>query len=239
MGIQGRRYVTVAQAFGARGYVYSICRPDWTPAMRSIAEIIAKGISRICYPEPLDWRLLPRGDRDSLGCQDCGQSDCDIMVEIGEELMNEECPEELYARLTAAERHQYLKRKQVDIETKAGVVNRKTILCPLPKLPAPRDCDTADPFVRELWYEYVVAWYYCEKSGENFNDACDDGIDNDSEVGIDCEDPKCGDCEVCEGTGCEPGCRYGVELTERAKEITRGHFVRTRCDPLPNNDPDC
>jgi hypothetical protein len=83
-----------------------------------------------------------------------------------------------------------------------------------------------------------VGWYYCEKDGEGFDDACDDGIDNDGIDGIDCEDPKCWDCTVCqgkcencEGTGvdCEDGCRYGVEITDRAKRLATGHFLSVQC----------
>jgi len=37
----GRRFVELAQSFGSRGYVYSICNDDWMPAMAGFASIIA------------------------------------------------------------------------------------------------------------------------------------------------------------------------------------------------------
>jgi hypothetical protein len=36
----GRRYVGLAQEFGSRGYVYSICNDDWMPAFSSIGALI-------------------------------------------------------------------------------------------------------------------------------------------------------------------------------------------------------
>jgi len=37
----GRRFVELAQSFGSRGYVFSICNDDWMPAMAGFANIIA------------------------------------------------------------------------------------------------------------------------------------------------------------------------------------------------------
>jgi hypothetical protein len=242
----GRRYVKAAQEFGSNSYVYSICNEDWSPAMRRISGLIARQITAACFPDELEWSLLPQEERDELGCDNCGKSECDVMVEVvrvGAELGNEECPEDLYAWLSESEQQQYLDQKQVKIEEKNGKVTKKTIVCPLPKLSTPRDCLLANDFVRNsgTYPPSTVGWFYCEKDGENFNDACDDGIDNDDADGIDCDDPKCGDCEVCDGTGvdCENGCRYGVEITDRAKRLATGHFVSVRCDPKPTDDPDC
>ena len=86
-----------------------------------------------------------------------------------------------------------------------------------------------------------VGWYYCEKSGEYFDNACEDGIDNDddNENGIindpndlaDCDDPDCQECVSCGGTGvnCESGCRYGVEITEAAKSAAIGQTIGVLC----------
>ena len=41
-GLPGRRYVQLAnEEFGGLSYIYSICNPDWTPAMEEIARLIA------------------------------------------------------------------------------------------------------------------------------------------------------------------------------------------------------
>jgi hypothetical protein len=37
----GRRFVELAQQFGHRGYVYSICNADWGRAMDDFAALIA------------------------------------------------------------------------------------------------------------------------------------------------------------------------------------------------------
>lgn len=36
----GRRFVELAELFGERGYVYSICNGDWSPAMSELAAMI-------------------------------------------------------------------------------------------------------------------------------------------------------------------------------------------------------
>jgi hypothetical protein len=40
----GRRFVGVAEALGANGYVYSICHENWMPAMEAFAAIIAGAV---------------------------------------------------------------------------------------------------------------------------------------------------------------------------------------------------
>ena len=38
----GRRYVELASgSFGNMGFVYSICNPDWTPALEAIRDVAA------------------------------------------------------------------------------------------------------------------------------------------------------------------------------------------------------
>ena len=99
----------VAQEFRSNGYVYSICNEDWGPAMRNIAEIIARQITATCYPKQLDWTLLPKDQRNALGCDLCGKAKCDVVVEVvrvGDELQNESCPEALYEGLSDQERAQ-------------------------------------------------------------------------------------------------------------------------------------
>jgi hypothetical protein len=226
----GRRYVEVAEKFASNGYVYSICNEDWGPAMSSIARIIARQIVATCYPKQLEWSLDPAPNPDRVG-----KAKCDVVVEInrtGADLKNEDCLPDLYAGLSPEERKSYEDRRQVIVNKKGGVVSSKTILCPLPKLSTPRDCDLAQGYIRGTQPDDVVGWYYCEKLGENFDDVCNDnGIDNDGDNLADCDDPDCFACEVCggNGAGCEEGCRYGIEVTDGAKAIVTGHSLSVQC----------
>jgi hypothetical protein len=232
----GRRFVKVAQDFGRNGYVYSICNEDWSPAMRTIAEIIARQITPTCYDKQLDWELAPTND-----CSDCGVAKCDVVVEYqrsGADLDDHSCPDQLYAGLSQAEASALRQRKDVE-EVKAddGTVVQKIVHCPLPKLATPIDCNRVEDHVDQN----DVGWYYCEKSGENFDNACADGIDNDddNENGIlndpddlvDCDDPDCEECVNCGGTGvnCEAGCRFGVEITDAAKNAAIGQYLSVLC----------
>ncbi len=232
----GRRYVKVAQEFGRNGYVYSICNEDWSEAMRSIAEIIARQITPTCYNKQLDWELSPTDD-----CPDCGVAKCDVVVDYqrsGADLNDHTCPEELYDGLSDAEAEALKRRKSVE-EVKAddGTVVSKIVHCPLPKIPTPLNCDKVVDHVDQG----DVGWYYCEKSGENFDNACGDGIDNDDDNVngilndpddlVDCDDPDCKECSNCGGTGvnCESGCRFGVEITDAAKNAATGQFIKVLC----------
>ena len=58
-----------------------------------------------------------------------------------------------------------------------GVLIQNIVHCPLAKIPTPLDCDDIHPHLDET----VAGWYYFEKPGENFDEACSDGIDNDKD----------------------------------------------------------
>jgi hypothetical protein len=78
----------------------------------------------------------------------------------------------------------------------------------------------------------TLGWYYCENQKENFEETCSDGIDNDGDKDVDCDDDGCKDCkEACDGTGveCENSCKYGVEMTTDAKDAARGYTVTIQC----------
>ena len=159
---------------------------------------------------------------------------CDVVLEInrkGNDISDEDCIPDLYAGLSAEERKSYEDRRQVIVNKSGGLVESKTILCPLPKLSTPKDCDLARDYIKNTQSEDVVGWYYCEKLGESFNDVCNDSIDNDGDNLVDCEDPECRGCEVCDGTGagCEEGCQYGIEVTEGAKTIVTRQSLSVQC----------
>ncbi|MET0386939.1 MAG: hypothetical protein ABW321_13320 [Polyangiales bacterium] len=52
-GFPGRRYIEVAKGFGASSTVYSICEPDYTPALDRVIDAIAKKLRPVCLPQPL------------------------------------------------------------------------------------------------------------------------------------------------------------------------------------------
>lgn len=227
----GRRYVELAQTFGERGYIGSVCNADWTPALKNVAEILARQGGSTCYHRPLDWSPLPEDEQAALGCDNCGVSSCDAVVELvrtGDEIDDETCPDELYEGLSPAEAEAYRARSSVEAEEYDGEISWKTVLCPLPKLPAPQSCDEAFDYLRD--YEDVSRWYYCETDGEDFNDACRDGLDNDDDGITDCDDSTCHDCTVCGGTGddCGQGCRYFPGITAPAVRGLFG-FMRLQC----------
>ena len=234
----GRRYVQVAEDFGANAYIYSICNPDWSPAMKNIAAIIARQISATCYPKKLEWKELTAKQKNAIGCPECGKAQCDVVVEIelGEK-EKAECPDNLYAGISAQEKKTYVDRKEV-IEVGSGSSTKdRKIRCPLPKLPAPRNCEPkgdamgANEFIKKN-YPDAVGWYYCENEGEYFVDACDDKADNDQDGLADCLDEECKDCVHCGGAGTtctQEKCRYGVELTAEGKDVTTGYFIDVQC----------
>lgn len=234
----GRRYVEVAQYFTANSYIYSICNSDWSPAMENIAAIIARQISATCYPKKLEWKELSTKQKAAIDCSECGKAQCDVVVEIDlGENDTKECPDELYQGIDATEKATYINRKEiVEVGTGSSTSSVK-IRCPLPKLPAPRNCETkdgvqgADEFIKER-YADVVGWYYCENDGEYFVDACSDQADNDQDGKIDCADDECADCVDCGGSGTtctQEKCRYGVELTSEGKDVTTGYFIDVQC----------
>jgi hypothetical protein len=49
-----RRFVELAQAFGNAAYVESICREDWSEAMRGITDRIPERFESRCYPRELE-----------------------------------------------------------------------------------------------------------------------------------------------------------------------------------------
>lgn len=44
----GTRYIEMAQAFGERGYLYSICNDDWSLAMTNIATVVRSNVKIVC-----------------------------------------------------------------------------------------------------------------------------------------------------------------------------------------------
>ncbi len=229
----GRRYVKVAEEFGRNGYVYSICNEDWSEAMRDIAERITRQITPTCFPEALATTRAPITD-----CPDCVTVDgCDLYVSYmraGADINDDSCPEELYDGLSQADRAAYLEKKYIEpVRADDGTLVKNVAHCAVPKIPTPLSCDSAAAYIDQG----EVGWYYCEQAGENFDNACIDGWDNDNDSLVDCNDPDCAECGSCGGTGahCQPGCRYGVEVTDRTMMAATGRFVTVKCgrQPMP------
>ncbi len=217
----GRRYVKVAQEFGERGYVYSICNADWSPAMKEIAEVIAENMQPQCYPKSLQWDILDIEEQQKSDCENCGVAKCDAVVTfeypLGEE---KDCPAEF-----DVPPEKQIEEKKRDL---AGNPTHMLVHCPLPKLPAPIDCDAAK---EKYAQDQSVGWFYCENQNEDFDETCGDLTDNDRDTKTDCEDDGCADCTACGGTGidCERSCKYGVELTEEAKAAVQGKKLSVQC----------
>jgi hypothetical protein len=52
-GYPGQRYIQVAKGFGENATVYSICEPDYTPAIDHIIDVIARQLRTVCLPRAL------------------------------------------------------------------------------------------------------------------------------------------------------------------------------------------
>ncbi len=214
----GRRLVELARSFDNMGYVFSICNPDWSPAMQDVAKLAAPSLcGSCCFPKPLPWDPAAR----KPGCGMVAQFD------------DEPCPPELGAAEPA-----------IESWTDDDGVGHVRSFCPVPALPAALSCGDNDfqtcPFADSL------GWYYCENAegldDENFNEVCADGLDNDGDGAADCDDPGCAVCPVCggNGVGCEDTCKYVVGLTDRAKLAVLGRNLAIECPiRVPSDDPNC
>ncbi len=201
----GRRYVKLAQRFAGNSYIYSICNADWSPAMESIAAVIAEAIGAQCYPKSLEWVQTDEG------CDGCGEAKCAMLAIFEDEKDYPSCPEGL---------------EEGGQET---INDMYRTYCEVPKIATPKYCDAAEAFVDHT----QPGWYYCENlNSEDFDEACDDNVDNDGDGAVDCDDSVCADCEICGGDGageCTTKCTYAVELTNTAKDLTRGISITIQC----------
>ncbi len=82
-----------------------------------------------------------------------------------------------------------------------GTEETPQVRCTLPKLPVPLECGATEMLVDLRQNEF--GWIYCENSGENFSDACGDGIDNDDDGNADCADSGCAGCANCNPDGAD------------------------------------
>jgi hypothetical protein len=240
----GRRFVEMAGYFGVRGAVYSICSPDWTPAMRHLAGRLGARAGEVCWSQKEPWALLPKSEREKMGCEGCGTPGCDLVVEISrtaDDMEDETCPAGLYDHLDDAQRADLERRRDVVEMQRDGVVKSKTIRCPLPKLATPLECTEAKGYVHDH-YQGHPGWYYCENALENNDERCRDDMDNDRDALTDCDDADCSGCPSCGGAGlsCDAGCSREVLLTDRTKDLVKGHFVVHQClAPSDAHDANC
>ncbi|MCK9459231.1 MAG: hypothetical protein M0R80_06295 [Proteobacteria bacterium] len=200
----GRRYVELAHgSFGNMSYVYSICNPDWSPAMTDIAGLIAAHMVKTCYEKPLDWDPVEKVAK------------CNVVVEFEDE--GEECPAAF-----GPDAEPIIEKATSDDGEEVTLM-----YCPIPKIPFEQECGDQEADDDEL------GWYYCENlRAEDFAEACADGIDNDGDGQADCDDGGCAGCGSCPGAAgveCAPDCKYVVNLTGRAREIVGGRQVAVQC----------
>jgi hypothetical protein len=211
----GRRYVELAyEHFGSMSFVYSICNPDWSPALEDVARFLASCMCGPCYKKPLPWNPATR------------TADCNLVVEYEDE--GEACPA-IFGGVEPI----------VDEEASSGGEEITRMFCPVPKIPFARSCADQDPPSADEF-----GWYYCENlSAENFAEACNDGVDNDGDGLTDCDDPECADCLPCPGaTGndCSQACKYIVALTEATEAAVAGRQASVQClRRFSNEDRNC
>jgi hypothetical protein len=195
--------------------------------MKSIAEIIAENLTPQCYKKHLEWTVAadPPSDCDQEK-NPCGMALCDVVAQFlypAGDVPNNPCPFDV-------ENENMIVEESIQDDT--GQITQVQVTCPLPKLPAELDCDTA----KDRWASDTKThgWYYCQNSDkENFDEACMDGIDNDGDGFADCEDDGCKDCkDACEGgtdVECENTCMNEIKLTKEALAVSRGSVVAVQC----------
>jgi hypothetical protein len=209
----GRRFVELAQSFEHMGNVYSICNEDWSPIVEDFAMLIADNMcGGGCFPKPLPWDPTTH------------TSTCDLWVEYRDVLA---CPAGLEEATTWT-------------FTDNDGVEHMLRHCELPKVAAPLECAAAE---QSGACSVGLGWYYCENmTSENFNEACDDTIDNDADGYLNCDDPDCTPCTVCGGSGfgCEKTCKYDVRLSDQAKQLVWGQRLGIVCQQqFSSTDSNC
>ena len=231
----GRRFVQTAQSFGDQGYVYSICNGNWSSAMTRIAELIAKQMQPQCFSKKLDWEPLDQVETAQYPeCENCGFAACDAVLDhfIASDAENAElCPAALYEGLTDTERARYEKSITVTEVSTVGEISGKRVSCPVPKIPAPIDCNAADSWASGQFADRA-GWYYCEAAqGAADLNTCLDGADNNNDGATDCDDDQCSSCSLCGGTNttCLEGCPYRVVFNQKAEAAASAGNLTVQC----------
>jgi hypothetical protein len=219
----GRRYVELAERFGANGYVQSICSTNYGAVSDHIQNIVRTAVKfKRCYGRD---GLLEFEDASYAGCPDCVSPVCDLFIEIvltsGQDT-EAQCPTEL------TESPDFL----FEEVTRSQSQSPPTLLCPVPKLRVEEYQSCEGTFNDSI--SKRVGWYSCQHiqitEAERSEIICSDGIDNDGNGLTDCGDGNCSACVKCAGQGCSLGCStYEIVLTDRAAQAAEGHRLLLSC----------
>jgi hypothetical protein len=166
------------------------------------------------------WSLAGECHQERIPWDSTGEvSQCDLVVDYVNP-DNEECP----ASFGDDE-------PRIDHEADSDGEETTHVFCKVPKLPAAQDCfEVTETQLNAI--ESQFGWYYCENlTSENFNEACEDDLDNDADGSTDCDDVECQDCEVCGGVGtsCADVCKYFVRLSDWAETGLGGLSIFIAC----------
>ena len=157
-----RRFVELAQAFGDGAYVDSICKSDWTDAIRGITRKLVTHLPSACFPRDLSF--------DPLTCS----ADCQVVETLVDDGPCEpdpdcaDCPpasaDDLYGMLPCRDAAGFacepLKRDLGLVRSPEGTLRRQCLLRQAPRAAAGDGC--ADPTTE--------GWYYVPR--EQSVDAC-------------------------------------------------------------------
>ncbi|MBN2525757.1 MAG: hypothetical protein JXR76_05125 [Deltaproteobacteria bacterium] len=204
----GMRYVELAQAYNDKGYVYSICHDDWSPAMQEIAKLIAEEMGGTCYTKRLSWN--PKDET----------AECNVVFDYfwkkSEHKTAPECPTNASQKWESKTGE----LTQVSLKSGDGYEAYWKRSCTLQKLSAPINCPDIYKMSEEDQKKYTdenaFGWYYCENTGEDNSVACNDNLDNDRDGFIDEKDSDCVFCTGEDTTKCKKDCPYKVSLTPGA-----------------------
>ncbi len=213
------RLVDFVREFGANGYMLSICNEEWRFAVRDLVRVAAPSCSEH-ITKPLPWN------------EDEQIARCEMLVGYSSSDDGEEtCP----VGLNPAPTSLVAARDEED-----GTNWGPHFFCAVPGLIAPIDCRDADS--KYASDSEALGWYYCENRGEDFEAACQSGLDEDGDGLTDCDDPACVSCRSCGGDGqdCDSLFTYNARVTHQAKLAILGRRVEIICPRAsPSSDAGC
>ncbi|MDJ0762833.1 MAG: hypothetical protein QNJ97_07565 [Myxococcota bacterium] len=195
---KGQRYAELVRLFYTAGSISSIHSSDFSGGMHRFAHQVLDAFERDAIQYQLPWDPATQTSRCTMGVE--------FRYKIDDDLG---CP----AALGIDPGNIY--REVLDEPSGSGKAVR--VICPVPRLPAPLDCGSAQALYPSS--SAKIGWVYCENLHEDNHSACSDGLDNDCDGATDCDDAECNACTNCGGlsVGCQFG-QYFAHLTE----LTRG-----------------
>jgi hypothetical protein len=136
-----RRFVTMAMRFGSRAYVDSICKEDWSQAIRGITDKLVERLPSTCFPQDLSFDMTDDGD---ASLPDLCMANCVVVETLSDDRVcpgDPTCPQAWCPPLEADEAYgaepcvdpaggacEPLKRDLGTVTTTTGLLRRQCLL---------------------------------------------------------------------------------------------------------------